>query len=82
MDVKTVIERIEEVLKEHSMPKRVRNTLEEVKADLGSDGQDSAVQITSAIYALDEVSNDVNIPMHTKTVLWDITGMLEGLKEA
>lgn len=81
MNVDEVVSRVDEVLTEHTMPKRVRQTLEDIKKDLKNEEDDLVVRATSAIYALDGIANDVNIPMHTKTVLWDITGMLETLKE-
>jgi len=80
LDVKTILERIDEVMSEHNMPKRVKATLEDIKRNLANDKEDLAVRATTAIYAIDELSNDVNIPMHMKTVLWDITGLLETLK--
>ena len=81
MNVDEVVDRIDEVMTEHSMPKRVNNTLDKIKKELLQTEEDLVVRATSAIYSIEDISNDVNIPMHTKTVLWDITGMLEQLKE-
>jgi len=81
MKVEEIIERIEEATQEHSMPKRVRANLEEIKRELKNDEEDLVVRATSSIYKLNDITNDVNIPMHTKTALWDIAGMLERLKE-
>ncbi|MBD3261472.1 MAG: hypothetical protein GF334_07290 [Candidatus Altiarchaeales archaeon] len=80
MDIEDSIKRIDEVLAEHNMPKRVRRSIEEVKDELNNEQQDLAVRVTSSIYSLDDIATDVNLPMHTKTVLWDLIGMLESLK--
>ena len=81
MDVKDVIEKIDESLNDYSMPRRIKSTLSSIKAELGKEGQDRAVRISSAVYVLDEIANDVNIPMHAKTTLWDIISDLEALKK-
>jgi uncharacterized protein (UPF0147 family) len=39
-----------------------------------------SMRITTAIYGIEEVSGDINIPMHAKTQLWDIISDLEALK--
>jgi uncharacterized protein (UPF0147 family) len=59
---------------------RVKTVLASIKEDLVKGNQDQAVRVTSAIYTIDEIVNDVNIPMHTKTALWNIVSDLEALK--
>jgi len=81
MEIKDVIEKIDEALSDYSMPRRMKTTLAQVKAELLKEGQDKAIRITTAIYLVDEVANDVNIPMHAKTKLWDIISDLEALKK-
>ncbi|MFH1402925.1 MAG: UPF0147 family protein [Candidatus Altiarchaeota archaeon] len=81
MQLKEVLEKIDEVINDHTMPKRVKSVLAKIKEDLQkNDGQDPAVRVTSAIYTIDEIVNDVNIPMHAKTTLWNIVSDLEALK--
>ncbi len=80
MDIKDVIEKIDDVTNDHSMPKRVKIVLSKIKEELLKDDQDQAVKVTSVIYTIDEIVNDVNIPMHAKTALWNIVSDLEALK--
>lgn len=80
MDLTEVLSEIDETLEGKSLPKRIRDSLTKVKVELESGDADIAVNITSAIYELDDISNDVNITMHTKTLLWDIISNLESLK--
>ncbi|MBU0762256.1 MAG: UPF0147 family protein [Candidatus Altiarchaeota archaeon] len=80
MDYKNVFAKIDDILVDYSMPKRIKNVLAKIKTDLTKDTKNKDVAITSAIYALDEATNDVNIPMHVKTVIWDIISELESLK--
>jgi len=76
-----VLVEIEETLKDHSIPRRIKDGLRDIKDDLAKPEPELALRATSAVYALDELSNDVNIPMHAKTMLWDIISDLEALKK-
>jgi uncharacterized protein (UPF0147 family) len=80
VDVKEIMDKIDDVLADYSIPKRIKTILNQVKLDLGKDDSDRDVVVTSAIYSLDEITNDVNINMHAKTVIWDIISELEALK--
>ena len=80
MEVKKVIEKIGDLVEDHSMPKRTKAVLEKIGKELENEGQDVAVRVTSAIYALEDVTNDINIPMHAKTALWDLVSDLEAIK--
>lgn len=81
MNLQDVIEKIDEKSEDYSIPSRVRNKLKEISADLRNGEQDIAIRVTSAIYELDDTVNDINLPMHAKTVLWDILSDLEAIKE-
>lgn len=81
MDLERVIEKIDETSQDYSMPRRVKIILKKISDNLKKKDQDIAVMVTSAVYEIDEVANDINIPMHTKTTLWDIISDLEALKK-
>jgi len=81
MDVNEIATKIDETLKDYSVPRRVKEALGRVSKELLNNDKDKIVKITSAVYELEEISNDVNIPMHAKTILWDIISDLEALKE-
>lgn len=81
MDLDDVITKIDENLQYSSMPKRVKNTLKRVSEELKKKDLDFAVKITTGIYEIEEVANDINLPMHAKTMLWDIISDLEALKK-
>ena len=81
MDVKGVLAKIDEVLVDYSMPRRVKVALTQIRSDLSNEDAQTDVVVTSSIYALDEITNDVNISMHAKTIIWDIISELEALKK-
>jgi len=80
MDVDLLSNRLDEAIKDPSIPKRVKVILERVKVEVKDKKKDADISLTTAIYELDEIVNDVNIPMHAKTVLWNLIGNLESLK--
>lgn len=80
MDAETVLVRIEETTQDYSMPRRVKVVLKRVSEELKKNDQDMAMKVTTAIYGIEEVANDINIPMHAKTTLWNIISDLEALK--
>ncbi|MBM3308851.1 MAG: hypothetical protein FJY77_01225 [Candidatus Altiarchaeales archaeon] len=80
MDVDVLSSRLDEAIKDPAIPKRVKVILEKVKVEVRDKKKDADISLTTAIYELDEIVNDVNIPMHSKTVIWDLIGSLESLK--
>ena len=80
MEVKKAVAKINDLIEDHSMPKRIKVVLEKIVEDLRNEEQDVAVKVTSAIYELEDVTNDINIPMHAKTALWDLVSDLEAIK--
>ncbi len=84
---KRVVESIERITKsmdalitDTSVPKNVRSAVTEAKAKLNAPG-DYTERIASAIYKIDEVSTDINLPPQARTVVWNILSMLESIKE-
>lgn len=80
MEIEDVISKMDELSQDYSMPKRVKSMLKKVSEELGKDDQDPAVRITTAIYEIEGIANDINLPMHAKTALWDIISDLEAIK--
>ena len=62
------------------MPRNIRNLVQEAKNNLNGK-QELPVRINSAISILDEVSNDSNIPIYSRTQIWNIVSMLEVMNE-
>ncbi len=76
MDIITINRLLDEINEDRSVPKNIRNSLTEVKQHLNSDA-DIAIKVNSAVSILDEISNDPNIPIYTRTQIWNIVSMLE-----
>ncbi|MEM2948667.1 MAG: UPF0147 family protein [Candidatus Anstonellales archaeon] len=78
-EVAEIIEIINSLLEDFSVPRNVRRALEEAKVRLEGT-EELKVRISAAIYIIQEVSEDVNLPAHARTQIWAILSALEGIK--
>ena len=87
MDDKEVVERIDQIkkqmeflLNDTSVPKNVRSAIKEARDNLSKPDEDYVVRVSSAIYNIDSISNDINLPAQARTSVWNILSMLESIK--
>ncbi|HDQ16326.1 MAG TPA: UPF0147 family protein [Bacteroidetes bacterium] len=62
---------------DNSIPRNIRRGAEEVKNTLLNNSDPLDVRIASASSRLDEMANDPNIPLHGRTLIWNIMSRLE-----
>jgi uncharacterized protein len=66
-----------ELAEDLSVPRNVRRGAQAAIADLARPGAAVDVRIASAVYRLDELANDPNLPLHARTALWSLISQLE-----
>ena len=69
---------LEEILSDRAVPRNIRAKVEEA---LGKVKLNNSTSMSEAIYLMDDISNDVNMPDHTRTDIWHIISMIEAEKE-
>lgn len=74
-----IAEFLDQLLGDTSVPRNVRAAIARAKEKLQANDA-PGVRASGAIYALDEVSNDINLPMHARTMIWNILSELEAMK--
>ncbi|MDE1810456.1 MAG: UPF0147 family protein [Candidatus Micrarchaeota archaeon] len=79
--IKNIVKHMEMLMEDTSVPKNVRSAITEARNKLNSQGE-YIVRVSSAIYSLDAVSNDINLPPQARTGIWNILSMLESIKTA
>jgi uncharacterized protein (UPF0147 family) len=62
---------------DNSIPRNIRRGAEEVKQILLKESDPLDVRIATATLRLDELANDPNIPLHGRTLIWNIMSRLE-----
>lgn len=76
-DLQNAIAVLETVSIDTAVPKNVRKNAQNIINRLNSEAQPFQVRLNSTMQLLDEMSNDPNIPLHTRTQLWQIASLLE-----
>lgn len=72
---------MDRIAEDMSVPRNIRKAAKEAKESLMEGGDDPVVKAASAISILDEISNDPNMPVHTRTTIWNALSVLETVKE-
>ncbi len=62
---------------DNSIPRNIRRGAEEVKTLLLNDNDELDVRVATASSRLDDMANDPNIPLHGRTLIWNIMSVLE-----
>ncbi len=62
---------------DNSIPRNIRRGAEEIKYILQNETDPLDVRVATATSRLDELANDPNIPLHGRTLIWNIMSRLE-----
>lgn len=76
-DLKSVLTLLDQIINDRTVPKNIRKAAEDSKNILNNAKENPAVKISTAIHMLDEIINDPNMPMYTRTQIWNVVSMLE-----
>ncbi|AFL95387.1 hypothetical protein CL1_1184 [Thermococcus cleftensis] len=70
----------EQVVQDTVVPRNIRRAAEQAIEVLLDESKEPAVRAADAIAILEEISEDPNMPMHTRTIIWEVLGALEQVK--
>ncbi|MCD6372529.1 MAG: UPF0147 family protein [Thermococcus sp.] len=70
----------EQVVQDTVVPRNIRRAAEQAIETLLDESKEPAVRAADAIAILEEISEDPNMPMHTRTIIWEVLGALEQIK--
>lgn len=76
-ELKQVAAILEQIINDRTVPKNIRKAAEDSKTALNSDKDPLELRISTAIHILDEIINDPNMPMYTRTQIWNAVSLLE-----
>jgi uncharacterized protein (UPF0147 family) len=83
-DTKTRLNQVMDVLdqlaEDTSVPRNIRRGATQAKDILLNESEALDVRTASAVFILDELANDPNIPLHGRTLIWNIISQLETIK--
>lgn len=84
VDVKVELEDIvyllDMLLTDVMIPKNAKNILANIKNIVETDSK-NVIKLSEAIYGLQDVSEDPNLPLNAKSEVWQLLNKLEKVKE-
>ncbi len=78
--VQKVFRSLAELADDASVPRNVRRGAQSARDELAKARVALDVRIASAVYVLDDLANDPNLPSHGRTAIWSIISSLESLQ--
>jgi uncharacterized protein (UPF0147 family) len=79
--LKQISKILEQLAEDTSVPRNIRRGAKESQELLLKSNEALDVRAASVIFKLDELANDPNIPLHGRTLIWNIISQLETVKE-
>jgi hypothetical protein len=72
-----VLDVLDRIIQDDSVPRNIRKAAGDIKESL-LHGEDSlAIRASSAISILEDIASDPNLPMHVRTLIWNVSSQLE-----
>lgn len=75
--LKQILEILDILAEDSSVPRNIRRGATEARERLLQTSEALDVRAASAIFTLDDLANDPNIPLHGRTLIWNIISQLE-----
>ncbi|MFO7677055.1 MAG: UPF0147 family protein [Thermoplasmatota archaeon] len=75
--IQQICEGLDMLSEDNSIPRNIRRGAENVKTLLMDNADPIDLRVASAVSTLDELANDPNIPLHGRTLIWNIMSRLE-----
>ena len=66
-------------MENNTVTRNIREAAQESNNLLKDESQDQSVKVSTVLTKLDEISNDPNIPVHARTLIWEVLSKLESI---
>ncbi|MDW7727633.1 MAG: UPF0147 family protein [Candidatus Methanoperedens sp.] len=73
------IDALERIINDDSVPRNIRRNAENIRYILSNDKETPSTRAAMVISNLDEMGNDPNVPIHTRTLIWGLSSQLESI---
>ena len=68
---------LRQITEDRSVPRNIKDKITESIKELENDKQAVPIRVNAVVSVMDDISNDPNIPMYTRTQIWNIVSALE-----
>ncbi|MEN4017190.1 MAG: UPF0147 family protein [Methanobacterium sp.] len=76
-----VTEILQHIMEDTSVPRNIRRAAEESRDILAKGDEEPTIRASTVVSILDEISNDPNIPIHARTLIWNVLSELESIRD-
>ncbi|MDO8556655.1 MAG: UPF0147 family protein [Nanoarchaeota archaeon] len=81
MEITQIFEVLTQIHEDDTIPRNIRAKIKNTAILLQQNGtQTNTLHVDKIIQELDELGNDSNMPMYTRTQIWEIISSLESVK--
>ncbi len=70
---------IDQLIEDTSVPRNIRRGADDAKQRLLDSDEALDIRVAGAVSILDDLANDPNIPLHGRTIIWNIISGLESI---
>jgi len=78
--LKQIIDVLEQLSEDTSVPRNIRRGAADARTRLLKTNGPLDLRVAGAISIMDDLANDPNIPLHGRTLIWNIISQLETVK--
>ncbi len=75
--LKQCVEALDRIINDDSVPRNIRRNADTMKNILSNEKETPSVRASMVISKLDDIGNDPNVPIHTRTLIWGLSSQLE-----
>lgn len=75
--IENCIKMLSAIIDDGSIPRNIRRVADETRTLLQSQDKQTGLKAAEAISKIDEITNDSNMPVYTRTRVWELVSQLE-----
>ena len=77
--IKETVNMLLQIEKDISVPKNIREKIKTAILALQESNKNTKVMVNKSLQELDDISDDPNVPIYTRTQIWNVVSILETL---
>jgi uncharacterized protein (UPF0147 family) len=68
---------LDSIINDDSVPRNIRRNAGSMKNTLSNEKDSPSARAAMVVSKLDDIGNDRNVPLHTRTLIWGMSSQLE-----
>ena len=77
--IRQCTEVLDRIVSDDSVPRNIRRSADSMKNVLSNEKVPMSKRAAMVISNLDDIGNDPNVPIHTRTLIWGLSSKLESI---